>query len=146
MRRGAAVRFLLCAACGAVLASGTAFAEDLQIPRGKGMQCVEPVEIMRKDHMKFILHQRDLTMRQGIRTTRHSLKECVACHVQTDSAGAFVRIDAPGEFCEVCHGFTSTRIDCFECHAARPDSVKTHAGILGRTGLASLVHLVDPRL
>lgn len=31
-------------------------------------ECVEPVGVMRKDHMEFLKHKRDETMREGVRT------------------------------------------------------------------------------
>ena len=103
------------------LCSALAIADMPEVPRGKGEQCVEPVEIMRKQHMEFLLHQRDLTVREGIRTQKHSLTECVECHVQSNSQGEFIPVNAPQQFCEVCHGFASVKIDCFECHATTPD-------------------------
>ena len=42
---------------------------------------------MRERHWEFILHQRDETVHKGIRTTRHSLKNCLECHVQPDEEG-----------------------------------------------------------
>ena len=33
----------------------------------KGDKCVEPTDVMRRNHMEFILHQRDDTMRRGVR-------------------------------------------------------------------------------
>ena len=35
------------------------------------------------NHMDMLKHQRDLTMHEGIRTTKHSLKECIECHAST---------------------------------------------------------------
>ena len=93
---------------------------ELEIPRGKGEACVEPTGVMRKRHMEFLFHQRDATVHQGIRTKKHSLNECVACHVQQDAQQAFIPINDDGQFCEVCHGFASVKIDCFECHASQP--------------------------
>ena len=43
--------------------------------------CVEPTDDMRVNHMQYILHQRDQTMYDGIRTRQHSLVECINCHV-----------------------------------------------------------------
>lgn len=103
------------------IASVQSLADMPEVPRGKGEQCVEPAEIMRKQHMEFLLHQRDLTVREGIRTQKHSLTECVECHVQSNSQGEFIPVNAPQQFCEVCHGFASVKIDCFECHATTPD-------------------------
>ena len=93
-----------------------------EVPRGKGDMCVEPTEIMRKQHMDFLLHDRDLTMRQGNRDIKHSLNQCVECHAQTDAQGEFISINDSGQFCAVCHEFTSVKIDCFECHATKPDT------------------------
>jgi hypothetical protein len=76
--------------------------------------CVEPTAVMRKDHMKFLLHQRDRTLRQGFRETRHSLKNCVECHASSASGSV---LGAEG-FCESCHRYASVSIDCFECHAS----------------------------
>ncbi|MGD2056814.1 MAG: sulfur reduction protein DsrJ, partial [Gammaproteobacteria bacterium] len=39
--------------------------------------CVEPTEEMRRNHMEYILHQRDETMHRGIRTKQYSLEECI---------------------------------------------------------------------
>ena len=46
----------------------------VNVNKDKAEQCVEPTEATRRDHMKMILHQRDDTMYQGIRTVKHSLK------------------------------------------------------------------------
>ena len=99
----------------------SASADMPEVPRGKGDMCVEPTEIMRKQHMDFLFHDRDLTMRQGNRDIKHSLNQCVECHAQTDAQGEFISINESGQFCAVCHEFTSVKIDCFECHASKPD-------------------------
>ena len=82
----------------------------------KGEKCVEPTDEMRRNHMNMILHQRDETMRRGIRTTRHSLKGCIECHADP---GTHSVIGKDG-FCESCHTYAAVRIDCFECHSASP--------------------------
>jgi [DsrC]-trisulfide reductase subunit J len=86
--------------------------------------CVEPTDVMRRNHMKLILHQRDETMHLGIRTKRHSLAECVACHVSRDKAGKYLPVNGPGEFCESCHEYAAVEIDCFQCHATVPRQAK----------------------
>ncbi len=101
-------------------------AADTRVPlpiitKGKGPRCVEPTDVMRRDHMKFLLHQRDATVRQGIRTPKYSLTGCIECHVQRDAQGQAIPINAPGQFCEACHRYTAVRMDCFQCHAATPD-------------------------
>ncbi len=93
-------------------------------PKGQGEQCVAPTEVMRRDHMNLLLHKRDQTMQDGIRTKRFSLKECVACHAVAGADGKPVGYDNPKNFCRQCHDYTAVSIDCFECHASKPDSMK----------------------
>ncbi len=89
-------------------------------PEGEGVKCVEPEEVMRRDHMKFILHQRDETMHRGIRTSKYSLAECIDCHVQPDENGNIASVDTEEHFCNSCHEYAGVTIDCFECHADKP--------------------------
>ena len=85
---------------------------------------------MRKTHMRYLTHQRDLTVRFGLRPPRHSLVGCVQCHAQKNSQGRFIAVDAPGQFCQSCHAFTGVKLDCFECHATTPDTDMTDAHAL----------------
>jgi hypothetical protein len=85
--------------------------------------CVEPTADMRRNHMKYLLHQRDETMHEGVRTKQHSLVECINCHV-SDSPDA-ARVSSEEHFCSSCHSYAAVNIDCFQCHADRP--VKTSA-------------------
>ena len=78
----------------------------------QGEQCVEPTDDMRRNHMKYIMHQRDKTMHQGIRTTQHSLKNCVDCHADPKTNSV---IGQDG-FCSSCHQYAAVTIDCFSCH------------------------------
>jgi len=84
----------------------------MKIERGEA--CVAPAAEMRRDHMKMLFHQRDRTMREGIRTTRFSLKNCVDCHASAKTGSVL------GEegFCAGCHAYAAVKIDCFECHSA----------------------------
>lgn len=97
---------------------GWAIAGDLtpEIPPAKGEQCVEPTDVMRRDHMDFILHQRDETMHRGIRTEKYELEECLECHVQRGPDGEYPRFPSPQHFCNSCHVFAAVHIDCFGCH------------------------------
>ena len=81
----------------------------------RGEACVAPVAEMRRDHMKMLLHQRDRTLREGIRTTRFSLKNCIECHASAKTGSVL------GEqgFCQSCHSYAGVKLDCFECHAAK---------------------------
>ncbi|HYQ73094.1 MAG TPA: sulfur reduction protein DsrJ [Gammaproteobacteria bacterium] len=83
--------------------------------------CVEPTAEMRKNHMEYILHQRDETMHRGVRTRQYSLVECINCHV-SDAPDA-PRVSNQAHFCNSCHTYAAVSIDCFQCHADRP--VKT---------------------
>jgi hypothetical protein len=86
-------------------------------------QCVEATGLMRRDHMKLLMHQRDRTMREGIRAPRHSLAGCVDCHANART-GSVLGKDG---FCQSCHSYTAVKLDCFECHSSKPEAamVKT---------------------
>jgi hypothetical protein len=71
---------------------------------------------MRRNHMALIRHQRDLTVREGIRTTRHSLANCVDCHADPKTGRATGSAEA---FCDGCHRYAAVTLDCFECHSDR---------------------------
>ena len=90
------------------------------VPVPKGEHCVEPTSVMRSDHMKFLLHKRDETMYDGIRTKKHSLVECIDCHATPDKDGKIARITDEKHFCSSCHVSAAVKLDCFECHADRP--------------------------
>ena len=81
--------------------------------------CVEPIAVMRRDHMKFLMHQRDTTVLDGERGKKYSLVGCMDCHNPTDAGEEIVRYEDPQHFCASCHNYTSVKIDCFECHADR---------------------------
>ncbi len=93
-----------------------------EITKGKGESCVAETGFMRRNHMNLLRHQRDETLRKGIRGARFSLKECVACHAVPGADGVPVAADDSRHFCSACHQYTAVRIDCFECHASRPEA------------------------
>ena len=103
---------------------GSALAADSlpKYPEPAGEKCVEPTDLMRREHMNFILHQRDETMYKGIRgiTAKHSLKDCIDCHAGYDDQGKAIAINEKGQFCESCHEYTAVSIDCFGCHRTTP--------------------------
>jgi hypothetical protein len=92
-------------------------------------QCVEDTQFMLRNHMELLKHHRDLTVHKGVRTTQHSLANCVACHASKETGRVTGSKDA---FCESCHRFAAVTLDCFECHADRPP-----AGIASNTGPAA---------
>ena len=91
----------------------------------KGEACVAPTAEMRRDHMKMLVHQRDRTVRQGLRDPRFSLKNCVECHASRET-GSVLGQDG---FCSSCHAFAAAKIDCFECHSPMRQS---HAAVAPR--------------
>lgn len=92
------------------------------VPTPKGEKCVEPTADMRANHMKYLLHKRDKTMHEGIRTKQHSLVQCINCHATPGADGKISRVfeEDSQHFCSTCHASASVKLDCFECHADRP--------------------------
>ncbi len=82
-------------------------------------KCVEDTEVMRREHPDMLKHQRDLTMHEGIRTRKHSLKECIGCHASTKTGSVL----GNNGFCQSCHEYASVKIDCFNCHASKPKRI-----------------------
>ena len=125
------VRLLAGLLAGALLVSASvSMAEDdnetgrVPMPldiEAKGDKCVEPTDVMRRNHMKFILHQRDETMHRGVRTEQHSLAECINCHVTPDAEGKVASHKDPEHFCNSCHTYAAVNIDCFQCHTSQPE-------------------------
>jgi hypothetical protein len=121
--------------------AGLAMAGDSLLPTipeaqkrfSEAQGCVEPTSDMRKNHMEYILHQRDATVHEGIRTKQHSLVECINCHV-SDAPDA-PRVSSEEHFCNSCHSYAAVSIDCFQCHADRPvDTEHTHSLLDGMNG------------
>lgn len=75
----------------------------------KGGKCLAPPEVMRREHPDLLLHQRVKTVRQGIVGAKVSLEGCVDCHGDAK------------DFCSQCHAYAGVQIDCFQCHASRPE-------------------------
>jgi len=92
------------------------------IPMGQGDTCVEDTDFMRRNHMDMLKHQRDETMLRGLRAEQHSLKECISCHAVNGPDSKPVTVSSPQHFCRSCHDYAAVSIDCFQCHASRPES------------------------
>jgi predicted CXXCH cytochrome family protein len=111
-----------------VLVAGVACAADDsgRTPRpaieraAPGTQCVADPAFMRRNHMNLLKHQRDDTVRGGIRGAKYSLKDCIDCHAspKTNSVAK-----AESNFCVSCHSYAAVKIDCFECHTSTPRAV-----------------------
>jgi hypothetical protein len=96
-----------------------------KVPAAKGEQCVEDTDVMRRKHMDYLQAHRDKTMHEGVRTTKHSLKQCLECHAAEPAevaAGHESGKEEGGHFCKNCHMYAGVRIDCFECHATKPEA------------------------
>lgn len=80
---------------------------------------------MRRNHMRMLMHQRNQTVHQGVRGKADSLKNCVTCHAVKGDDGQFVKFSNPKHFCRSCHDYAAVSIDCFECHASRPETAES---------------------
>ncbi len=117
------ISYALLALVAGVLALPAAAEPRIPLPtiaKGKGDQCVEPLDVIRRDHMDLMNHQRDRTTYEGVRTKQHSLKNCIECHASKDDEGQWVPVNAPGQFCDSCHSYAAVSMDCFQCHATTP--------------------------
>lgn len=114
--------------CATVLGTAT-WAEtnnDVGVPlpsiaAAQGENCVEDTDFMRRNHMDLLKHQRDETMLEGVRGNPYSLRDCLDCHVVRGPDAVPVTASSPQHFCRSCHDYAAVSIDCFQCHAARPD-------------------------
>lgn len=86
----------------------------------QGAECVKPTKWMRRNHMDFIQHQRDKTVREGIRIHKNSLAGCIDCHARKDENHQYVPVNAKGEFCANCHNYVAESLPCFQCHTTVP--------------------------
>jgi len=91
------------------------------IPMGLGDACVEDTDFMRRNHMDLLKHQRDETTLKGVRNKQYSLNECLACHAVNGPDAIPVTSSSPEHFCRSCHDYAAVSIDCFQCHASRPE-------------------------
>ncbi|AGA89027.1 hypothetical protein Thimo_0152 [Thioflavicoccus mobilis 8321] len=114
-----------------------ALGKNYVVPDSEAAQlehCVEPTEVMRRNHMQLIRHQRDATVHGGIRSTKYSLARCVACHASYED-GKPIPVAAKGQFCQTCHAFAAVTLDCFQCHKTVPDGAGHSPGFgAGRQG------------
>jgi len=115
---------LVYALIGLTLLSTSALAETpfptVIEPSDESLKCIQPEDEMRRNHMNYILHERDETMYEGIRNQSSSLAGCIDCHVEPNEQGEIAGIDSKEHFCNACHQYASVQIDCFQCHADRP--------------------------
>jgi len=112
-----------------LLAGGpqTAAAGEVPMPNPvkafKGDKCVEPADVMRREHMDFLKHQRIETVHEGVRGKKYSLRGCIDCHAVPDEQAGGKR--TARAFCSDCHKYAAVNIDCFQCHTTKPDDAKS---------------------
>ena len=121
----AAIRLIIPAVLFALIAAAPAVAGRVpmpKIPAAKGAHCVRPTEWMRRNHMQLLMQLRYEAVHEGIRHKRESLPGCIACHVSRLADGKYPSVKSRKFFCNACHQYVGTRIDCFSCHTNRPDA------------------------
>jgi predicted CXXCH cytochrome family protein len=89
-------------------------------PAQQGKACVADPAYMRRHHMDLLKHQRDDTVRGGIRGAKFSLKDCIDCHASQKTGSVTL---AETNFCVSCHAYAAVSIDCFDCHTSKPRAV-----------------------
>lgn len=87
-----------------------------QLDPPRGDRCVMDAAFMRRNHMQLLLHQRDRTVREGVRGSDVSLPKCIACHANARTQSV---VGNDANFCQGCHGYVAVKLDCFECHASK---------------------------
>jgi cytochrome c553 len=122
-RLALAIALAVLAASVAWAASASRVAKPVILVETPG-SCVAPTDVMRRNHMRFLMHQRDRTVHEGIRTKQHSLAGCVECHASSKT-GSVLGEDG---FCQSCHAYAGVHLDCFQCHASKPGTVARRAG------------------
>jgi hypothetical protein len=99
------------------------------VPAATGDPHPEGGDYWRIHHMDMLKHDRDLTMRDGVRdlspddvAINASIGECFDCHAVKDEAGDFVGFNDERHFCRVCHDYAAVTVDCFSCHRSTPSN------------------------
>jgi hypothetical protein len=84
-------------------------------------ECVAPPEVIRRNHMDLLKHQRDETMHQGQRGAKNSLNACIDCHASRKTGSV---LGSNENFCQGCHAYVAVKLDCFECHQPKSGRIK----------------------
>ncbi len=93
-------------------------------------KCTQAKAWMRRNHPDVLIHERNRTMREGIRARADSkplygsLRACISCHIEKDEeTGEYPLIGSKDHHCAGCHKKAAVKLDCFECHSTKPDMV-----------------------
>jgi hypothetical protein len=76
-------------------------------------KCIAPADEMRLNHMDMLKHQRDKTLREGVRGAKVSLNACIECHASKKTGSVIGHDD---NFCQSCHAYAAVKLDCWDCH------------------------------
>ena len=90
------------------------------IQPARGGECVADPAFMRRNHMDLLKHQRKETVHLGVKDARVSLKGCIECHASAETGSVAT---AKTDFCVSCHSYASVKVDCFDCHASKPQNL-----------------------
>ena len=130
---GRALGFLVIAACFVAAPVSSADVPKPAINIEQPGECVAPPEVIRRNHMDLLKHQRDKTMREGQRGADGgkgggklaSLNACIDCHASKKTGSV---LGSNENFCQGCHAYVAVKLDCFECHQPKTGMVKA-AGV-----------------
>lgn len=102
-------------------------------------------ENWRVNHMVYLKHDRNLTLREGVRDLgpddheiRASIGECFDCHAVEDDTGTPVSFADERHFCRVCHDYAAVSVDCFTCHRSTPAGNKAYRSMATADDPASI--------
>ena len=122
IRKLFAAGLLLAAASAASAEDGAGRMPEPHPAKGQGDHCVADTAFMRRNHMLMMFAHRKDVLHQGVRTPQFSLAGCVSCHAVKGEDGKPVSFASEKHFCRSCHSYAAVQIDCFECHASRPET------------------------
>ncbi len=111
----------LMAALAATAHAGSEWVTEGSRAEGLDSCVIDDTEKMRRNHMDYLVHQRDDVVRRGGRGSQYKLAECVNCHTAEDAAGHAIPIDDEGQFCASCHNYMAVNVNCFQCHRKVPE-------------------------
>jgi hypothetical protein len=98
---------------------------ELELPT-TSKECIEPTAFMRSEHMHLLSAWREAVVRNAdliyTATNGEEYKmnlhdTCMGCHTSKEA------------FCDRCHDYTGTLVDCWECHIAPGLTLKSEPQI-----------------
>jgi predicted CXXCH cytochrome family protein len=102
-----------------------AMAESTYVTKGSKAasltSCVAETDDIRRNHMDYMKHGRDDSVRDGDRSGKFSLAECIGCHSAASASGEYASVDSEGQFCQSCHAYVAVSPPCFQCHRTTPE-------------------------